>query len=140
MLKQYCKIGGFKLNYKWITVLLLLVVLISGCTSSTTSPSKETVEPVHTAPTPVATTANLPLTVTVENIDFAFYPAEVVIARGGTVTWKQQDSIQHTVTGAGFDSGKLTQGQTFSHTFNEVGTYEYVCTIHPSMKGKVIVK
>jgi plastocyanin len=128
------------LNYKWIPVLLILVVLMSGCTSSTTSPSKEIVEPVHTAPPPVQTTSNLPMTATVENLDYSFYPAEVVIARGGTVTWKQKDYSGHTVTGTGFDSGKLTQGQTFSHTFNEVGTYEYISTMDPSMKGKVIVK
>ena len=125
------------MNNKWIAGLLILVALISGCTSK--SPSAE-VQPVVTAPPPVQTTVSSPMTATVENIDFSFYPAEVIIAKGGTVTWKQQDSTEHTVTGAGFDSGKLTQGQTFSHTFNEVGTYEYRCTVHPSMKGKVIVK
>lgn len=139
MLKPYSKKGGFKLKNKWIPVLLILVALISGCTSST-SPSKEIVEPVHTAPTPVQTTANLPMTATVENIDFSFYPAEVVIARGGTVTWKQKDYEEHRVVGTGFDSGNLARDKTFSYTFNEVGTYEYRCMLHPSMTGKVIVK
>lgn len=128
------------MNYKWITGLIILVALVSGCTSSTKSPSNEIVEPVHTAPTPVQTTANLPMTVTVENIDFSFYPAEVVIAKGGTVTWKQKDYEEHRVVGPGFDSGNLARDKTFSYTFNEVGTFEYRCSLHPSMKGKIIVK
>ncbi len=79
-------------------------------------------------------------TATIEITDFSFYPSEVVIARGGTVTWKQRDYVAHTVTSAEFNSGELSQGQTFSHTFNEVGTYEYRCMQHPSMSGKVIVE
>ena len=126
------------MNYKWITGLIILVALISGCTSS--GPSTETQQPVITAPPPVQTPVSLPMTATVENVDFSFYPAVVMIARGGTVTWKQKDFDEHTVTGAGFDSGRLSQDQTFSHTFNEVGTYEYRCSLHPSMTGKVIVK
>ena len=125
------------MNYKWITGLIILVALISGCASK--SPSAE-IEPVITAPPPVQTTVSLPMTATVENIDFSFYPAEVVIARGGTVTWKQKDSIKHKVIGAGFESLELSQGQIFNHTFNEVGTYEYRCSVQPSMTGKVIVK
>jgi len=137
MLKPYSTKGGFKLNYKWITGLIIVVALISGCTSR--GPSAE-IEPVITAPPPVQTTVSLPMTANVENVDFTFYPAVVMIARGGTVTWKQKDFDEHTVTGAGFDSGRLGQGKTFSHTFTEVGTYEYRCSLHPSMTGKVIVK
>ncbi len=124
----------------WIPVLLIIAVLASGCTSSSTPPSKDTVLPVHTAPPPEQTTEQLPMTVTVENVDFAFYPKEVVIARGGTVTWIQKDYEAHTVTGSGFSSPELSKGQKFSHTFNEVGTYEYISTLDPSMKGKVVVK
>ena len=127
------------MNYKWIPVLLILVVLISGCTSST-SPPKEIVEPVHTAPTPVGTTANLPKTVTVEIDDFLFFPPEVVIAKGGTVTWKQKQYEEHRVVGPGFDSGNLARGKLFNYTFSEAGTFEYTCSLHPIMKGKIIVK
>lgn len=80
------------------------------------------------------------MTAIVENIEFTYRPAEVVIARGGTVTWKQRDSDRHTVTGAGFESGELSQGQTFSHMFSEPGIYEYRCKLHAVMRGKIIVK
>ncbi|TRZ91075.1 MAG: copper-binding protein [Methanosarcinales archaeon] len=80
-----------------------------------------------------------------KNIDnridcFNFFPAEVVIARGGTVTWRQKDSDKHIVIGAGFESLELSQGQTFQHKFEEIGVYDYKCKIHASMKGKIIVK
>jgi plastocyanin len=43
------------------------------------------------------------------------------------------------MSGAGFDSGLLSQGQTFKHTFNKVGVVEYFCSLHPTMVGKVSV-
>ena len=124
--------------------LIVLLLLLSGCTA----PPKETAPiapgdtaglPVKTAPTP-ETTVLLQMTATVENEDFGFFPPELVIARGGTVTWRQKDIEKHTVTGNGFDSPELSKDQTFSHTFNENGVYEYGCKNHPSMKGKIIAK
>jgi len=128
---------------KRILIIGLLVLLaISGCTAppEATAPGDTAGLPVKTAPLPEETTVSLPMTAIVENIDFSYYPAEVVIARGGTVTWKQRDSDRHTVTGVGFESGELSQGQTFSHTFSEPGVYEYRCKLHAAMRGKIIVK
>jgi plastocyanin len=61
---------------------------------------------------------------------------------GTTVTWTNLDSTVHTVTsGTGaFDSGALGQNATFSYTFNSRGTFNYHCTLHPFMTGKVIVE
>lgn len=121
---------------------LLVLLALSGCTESpkATAPGDTAGLPVKTAPLPEETTVSLPMTVIVENIEFTYRPAEVVIARGGTVTWKQRDSDRHTVTGAGFESGELSQGQTFSHMFSEPGIYEYRCKLHAVMRGKIIVK
>ena len=79
--------------------------------------------------------------ITVRMIGNKFDPAEMTVARGTTVTWSNEDSVEHTVTAANgaFDSGKLKSGQNFGYTFNEVGTFEYRCTIHPSMTGKITV-
>jgi plastocyanin len=71
--------------------------------------------------------------------DFVFLPAEIIISKGETVTWINQDSAPHTATGSGFDSGYMGMGATFKFTFNEAGTFDYICTYHPYMKGKVIV-
>ena len=72
---------------------------------------------------------------------FAFNPATLTIKAGTTVTWTNEDSASHTITSAGFfDSGTVATGQTFSKTFDQPGTYNYACSIHPSMKGKIIVE
>lgn len=72
----------------------------------------------------------------------AFSPADLSVAPGTTITFRNNDSTAHTVTASGgaFDSGRLESGQEFSYTFSEPGTYEYACTIHPSMKAKVTVR
>ncbi|MGB8217524.1 MAG: cupredoxin family copper-binding protein [Candidatus Methanoperedens sp.] len=101
---------------------LIIAVLASGCTSG-----PKTTQPAA---------AN-----TVEIKGLAFIPDNITIAKGATVTWTNLDSVEHTVTGEGndLDSPILGQGQTYSFTFNETGTFEYQCHIHPNMIGKVIV-
>lgn len=68
---------------------------------------------------------------------------ELMVSLGTTVTWTNTDpGVAHTVTSADgvFDSGMLTEGATFSYTFNEVGQFDYLCTPHPWMKARVIVE
>ncbi|VVB80830.1 Halocyanin [uncultured archaeon] len=71
---------------------------------------------------------------------FAFSPAVVKIAQGSTVTWTNKDALTHTVTGRSFDSGHLDKGASWSKKFDEKGTFEYGCSIHPTMKGTIIVE
>lgn len=69
----------------------------------------------------------------------AFVPPTVSIAKGGSVTWRWEDgAVQHDVAGEGFKSEIKTSG-TFSHTFNQSGSFNYICTVHPTMKGTVQV-
>jgi plastocyanin len=72
---------------------------------------------------------------------FAYQPKSIEVPVGTTVTWTNQDAIQHSVTASdgAFDSGLFTQGGTFSQTFDTPGTYTYVCSRHGSMMGEVIV-
>lgn len=71
-----------------------------------------------------------------------FAPADLIVDKGTTVTWSNEDSTTHTVTADSkvFNSGNMSKGQNFGYTFNESGAIDYACTIHPSMKGKVTVK
>lgn len=81
-------------------------------------------------------------TVTIEQSRFSPDPLEV--AAGTEVTFENLDPFAHTVTSAEgsvveFDSGDLGQDDTFTQTFDEAGTFEYVCEIHPTMRAEVVV-
>ena len=77
-----------------------------------------------------------------------FVPDTLTVSKGTTVSWTNGDSTLHTVTsgspeagnsGTEFDSSYLAAGKTFQHPFNTAGTFDYYCTLHPYMKGKVVV-
>jgi plastocyanin len=70
-----------------------------------------------------------------------FEPARITVLLGTTVTWRNQDASNHTVTSDGdtFDSGYLAPGGSFSYTFAKQGHYAYECLIHKFMKGSVDV-
>jgi plastocyanin len=72
----------------------------------------------------------------------AYQPSTTVINVGETVTWHNMSLMQHTVTAidGSFNSGVLNGGTSFSVTFTTPGTFLYMCTIHPTMKGTVIVR
>ncbi len=107
-------------------LVVLFTMLISGisCYQSAPTPS----------PTPTITE--------VEISGFAFVPATITIPVGTTVTWFNKDPVAHTVSSREgvFDSGNLSGGATFSYTFDQNGSFEYYCKIHPYMKGEVIVE
>ena len=71
--------------------------------------------------------------------DFGFSPSALTVPVGTTVTWQNKDSVAHTVTGKGFDSGNLDGGKSYTYTFAKPGTYNYVCSYHPSMTASVVV-
>ena len=76
----------------------------------------------------------------VEIADFAFGPAEITIAAGGTVTWTNTDNQAHTATSSGnFDTGSIGPDATASVTFDEPGTFTYICSFHPFMTGTITV-
>jgi plastocyanin len=79
-------------------------------------------------------------TVSISNYEFT--PASITVKAGTKVTWTNQDSVEHTVTGDGSDgpqSGSLAKGDSYSFTFDKAGTYAYHCQMHPYMKGTVTV-
>ncbi len=71
-----------------------------------------------------------------------FIPSEITVAPGTIVTWVNNEAMPHTVVDVnrGFRSKTLVKDAKFSFTFTTAGDYSYLCSIHPSMKGKVIVK
>jgi plastocyanin len=88
----------------------------------------------------VVAAAASPATVKIDN--FTFAPATLTVTAGTTVTWKNEDDSPHRIgdKNGTFKSAALDTDDTFSHTFAAPGEYPYICTIHPYMVGKIIVK
>ncbi len=82
-----------------------------------------------------------------EENDRCYIPSLIVIEKGKQVTWVNEDSAFHSITSGYygvptdlFDSGHLDPFESYTLTFDETGTYDYFCTLHPWMKGQVIVE
>ena len=79
----------------------------------------------------------------------SFSPNPLNVKVGDTITWTNEHREGHTITsgsnkdtsvqGVEFDSGNIEPGQSFSHTFNRAGNFEYFCIYHPSMMGMINV-
>ena len=74
--------------------------------------------------------------------DYSFSPAEIRIAKGTEVIWKNNDGVEHTVTGTdgSFDSGTLGPDGVYKKRFDKAGTYSYACDMHPGMSGSIVVE
>ena len=74
--------------------------------------------------------------------NFHYTPPSLIVAPGTTVTWTNADDSPHTVRekDGKFKSAALDTDDTFSQTFAAPGEYEYFCSIHPYMTGKIVVK
>jgi len=127
-----------------ITTLTSLFVLLSVVSMAAIAPSAFA---DHTS----ATVTNAPGSSTpgCEDTNSCFIPNPVTIAMGGTVTWENTDNAAHTITSGTavqgpdgvFDSSlMMANGPSFSHTFDDAGTYGYFCMVHPWMAGSVIVE
>jgi len=79
-------------------------------------------------------------TVNIQN--FAFSPVPLTVSAGTTVTWKNLDGEPHTVVSQQglFHSDGLDQNDSFTFKFDKPGTYGFICSIHPTMHGTIIVK
>ena len=103
----------------------------SASLRTSSSSAETTKEPIATSSGEVQVTIG----------DFFFRPQDININVGDSVTWTNDGKVPegHTVTGDGFDSGVIKSGETYSRIFNSVGAFDYVCTLHPNMRGTVTV-
>jgi plastocyanin len=112
-------------------------LLLAGCSVSRPTTSSGTPTPSMSIAAPAA-----PVSGDQVNIDdFAFVPLTLTVKAGSTVTWTNRDEEPHTVAASdgSFHSPGMGTGATFSHTFSTAGTFDYVCSIHPMMRGTVVV-
>jgi amicyanin len=95
----------------------------------------------------VVATLSLPGTASAEDAavkidNFSFSPPSLTVKAGTTVTWRNKDDIPHTVASSGrlFKSQALDTDDSYSFTFNEPGSYQYFCSLHPHMTAKIVVE
>ena len=96
---------------------------------------------VAAPPDPVASDPAVGGDVPVSIVDMVYAPATVEVTAGTTVRWTNDDSVIHTVTArdGSLNSGIMQTGAEFSLTFDEAGTFDYFCAVHPSMTARVVV-
>ena len=132
-----------------LLAITIILVCVCGCTqtaapvqpvATVTSPPQTTEMPTVTAtPTLQKTPSVSENTIRIKN--FAFDPASITVKVGSTVRWVNQDSVPHRILFAdGADSTILAPSQSWSRKIDKAGTFDYSCTIHPTMQGTVIVE
>ena len=70
---------------------------------------------------------------------YAYVPATMTVRVGDVVTWTNQDEASHDVAGGTFRSPMLARGQSWSFTFTQPGTFDYICSVHPDMRAQIVV-
>lgn len=130
-----------------IIILVVVVLILIGAYYLVVrnNPTPDFLVPAETATstntvTPTGSPSAMTVAVDIEN--FTYLPSPLTVKKGTTVTWTNRDTVAHdvvSVTGSVLKSPLFTQGQSFSYTFDVVGTYDYYCTVHPRMLGRVIV-
>ena len=111
-----------------VPALLLAAALLAGCAGNNGDRDDAASDP------PVAGVTR------VVAKDVSFRPAAIEVPAGTEITWSFQDGqVPHDVHGDGWGSGDPQRSGTFRHTFDRPGTYDYTCTVHPQMRGRVVV-
>jgi len=112
-----------------LSVILLVAMLLTACGANAGPTPTGTLSPVQSG------------NVKVSIANFAFDPTNLTVTTGTTVTWTNNDSVAHNILSddGSWGSNSLATGDTFSFTFNQVGTFPYHCGVHPSMKATITV-
>jgi plastocyanin len=133
-----------KLTIVGTVVVVILVTIGVVFSSSSVEEKSEEPEPVVKGDVIMPTKVSRP---GCEEFDKCYIPSVIVIDSGNQVTWVNEDSAFHSVTSGSyaepselFDSGHLDPFESYTLDFDEIGTYDYFCTLHPWMKGQVIVE
>jgi plastocyanin len=134
---------------------LVLILAATACATQTAEPTEEAAaeqteeaEATEAAATQEAEGEAEGEAVSVTLADFAFEPAELTVSVGTEVTFENEDSAPHTAThgtdGQAADDAEfdvdVPAGESGSYTFEEAGTYEVTCRIHPAMAMTITVE
>ncbi|AKB19919.1 MULTISPECIES: cupredoxin family copper-binding protein [unclassified Methanosarcina] len=129
-----------------IFLIILSVLFVVGCADNGASEKPALSTPVEgidegeIAGTVEAATGTRDDIIDVKIQGYKYIPQNLTVKVGQTVKWTNNDTVLHDVVGSGIESEYLQKGEAFTYTFEKEGTYQYICTIHPWMEGKVIVE
>ena len=127
----------------FLVLLVVSALLIAGCSSKQeTSSETQVSEPVvaNKGDEKGVSAGGEAASVIIKN--FKFVPSEIKVKAGTKITWRNEDSVAHTVESKDgtLTSDNLESGDTVTFTFDKPGRIDYICGIHPSMKGAVIIE
>lgn len=125
-------------NSKMRSLILVLpaLALLAACSGAGHAPAAGA-GTSPSSPAPAATPGKHVITIN----NFKNQPAELTVKAGDTVEWKNEDIVPHTATAKGFfDSGRIPKGGSWTWVAAKPGTYDYICTLHPNMKGRLVVQ
>lgn len=115
--------------------------VVAATTTPAVKPTAVPVKPTITKPIPKPIPGPTVYTVLIQNLTFV--PQVIAVKAGDAVLWVNKDSVNHTTASDGaliWDSGNIAPGQSYKRVFSSVGTYNYHCGVHGSMKGTVVVR
>lgn len=117
-----------RLRSPLVGVALLVALALTACGTSDGEGTTTTAAPGGDSPS-----------VVIDGFDFD--PRSIAINVGDTVTWENAQGVAHTSSSidGNWNSGSIATGETFEHTFDSAGTFNYFCSIHPTMLGTVEV-
>lgn len=144
------------ISYLFMAIASACLVVLLSLSSCSPTPKATTTQPAvmdhSAAPPPPATPSQAqpqaqsqgqsqPVKATIKIHNFKFEPANGAISVGETVQFINVDEEPHTVTSTdgAFDSKALDTNQTWNYTATKPGTFPYICSVHPFMKGTLTV-
>jgi plastocyanin len=128
---------------KRFALVVLTLIVTAACGGYSSAPSPAPSPSPTPSPSPGGSSSSVAIPVGAESLgNRAFSPDELSVTVGTTVMWTNGDSVSHTSTSnaAGWNSGIIPPGGSFSFAFQSAGTFPYRCTIHPGMVGTVNVR
>ncbi len=123
------------------TVRVVAAGTASAPPAAAPEPTPRPTAPPSTTGSSSGSSGGVPAAATLRIVDLAFDPATATVPLGTTVTWTNGGAAVHTVTATdrSFDSGLIGAGATWSRTFDQAGTYAFLCAVHPQMTGRLVV-
>ncbi|MCX6736138.1 MAG: cupredoxin domain-containing protein [Candidatus Parcubacteria bacterium] len=124
------------MKIKYVLVVIVVVVAILAIFALTQQKKTEQNLPPVKYEKPVITAQIRQISIK----NFAFVPSDMKVKKGDIIIWTNEDSAPHQISGTDFKSDVIKTGFTYSSTFNQEGSFDYICSIHPSMKGTITVE